>query len=172
MLSSMKEKEWKLEELAERAAVSPRTVRYYVQRGLLPSPVFRGRDTMYGEHHLLRLRAIRKLQERFLPLDAIEVELSRLGDVELESIVKGTRVPKSSLPSPRSTPEATPHAHASHASHAKVREWSRTTLAKGLELHLAHDAEPSARALAEALLALVERLRDVPSARKDKPNSP
>ncbi len=66
----------KLQDLAERAGVSARTVRYYVQRGLLPAPAFRGKDTSYGEEHLLRLSAIKLLQDRFLPLDAIQAELS------------------------------------------------------------------------------------------------
>ena len=59
-----------IEELADRAGVSRRTVRYYVQRGLLPAPPFKGPDTVYGEEHLVRLKAIRVLQARFLPLDA------------------------------------------------------------------------------------------------------
>src|SRR5262249_27518770 len=61
----------KLEELARRAGVSPRTVRYYIQRGLLPAPDFKGPDTAYGERHLLGLRIIRKLQVAYWPLDAI-----------------------------------------------------------------------------------------------------
>ena len=51
---------YKLEELARAAGTSPRTVRYYVQRGLLPAPAFRGKDTAYGPEHLVRLRAIRQ----------------------------------------------------------------------------------------------------------------
>ena len=57
--------------LAELGGVTRRTVRYYVQRGLLPAPAFRGKDTAYGPEHLVRLRAIRRLQEAFFPLDAI-----------------------------------------------------------------------------------------------------
>ena len=44
---------WKLDELAERAGVSARTVRYYVQRGLVPAPEFRGPETAYGPEHVL-----------------------------------------------------------------------------------------------------------------------
>ena len=78
MSTTKKQTEWKLAELAAEAGVSPRTVRYYVQRGLLSAPAFKGPDTVYGEEHLLRLKAIRVLQARFLPLDAIQVELARL----------------------------------------------------------------------------------------------
>ena len=66
----------KLDELAERAGVSPRTVRYYVQRGLLAAPEFRGPDTVYEAEHLARLKAIRVLQSRHLPLDAIQEALT------------------------------------------------------------------------------------------------
>jgi DNA-binding transcriptional MerR regulator len=70
-------KTFKLDELAAAAGVSGRTVRYYVQRGLLPAPQFRGRDTAYDEEHLLRLQAIRRMQDQYLPLDAIQAELAR-----------------------------------------------------------------------------------------------
>jgi len=81
-------KTFKLDELAAAAGVSGRTVRYYVQRGLLPAPQFRGRDTAYDEEHLLRLQAIRRMQ--LLQIDTISVVArspylvlwSRLGDYD------------------------------------------------------------------------------------------
>lgn len=85
--------EWKLTELAEAVGVSPRTVRYYVQRGLLPAPPFRGPDTVYGEEHLVRLKAIRVLQARFLPLDAIQAELQRLSLDELRQLADSDATP-------------------------------------------------------------------------------
>src|SRR5690242_9918497 len=89
MTARQEDQGWKLEELAQRAGVSPRTVRYYVQRGLLPAPRFRGRDTVYAQDHLLRLFAIRRLQERYLPLDAIQEHLSRRSTADLQRIVEG-----------------------------------------------------------------------------------
>src|SRR5688572_1976162 len=101
----MTRKEWKLSELAEAAGVSPRTVRYYVQRGLLSAPPFKGPDTVYGEEHLLRLKAIRVLQARFLPLDAIQVELARLSPDELRALAEA-EVPTAILPpAPPALPE-------------------------------------------------------------------
>ena len=89
----------KLDELASRAGVSPRTVRYYIQRGLLPPAEFRGPDTAYDERHLQALRAIKRLQEEYLPLDAIasalegksEAELRRIAEKGLGSAAKVTR---------------------------------------------------------------------------------
>jgi DNA-binding transcriptional MerR regulator len=63
------------EELAERAGVSRRTVRYYVQRGLLPAPSGVGRGKHYGEAHLARLMQIRELQAAGVPLEQVAARL-------------------------------------------------------------------------------------------------
>ncbi len=80
---------YKIEELAAEAGVSPRTVRYYVQRGLLPAPEFRGKDTAYGRDHLLRLHAIKRLQQAHLPLDEIQARLTLMTDAELDRLARG-----------------------------------------------------------------------------------
>jgi len=78
----------KLDELASRAGVSPRTVRYYIQRGILPPAEFRGPDTAYDERHLHALRAIKRLQEDYLPLDAIASALEGKSEAELKKIAE------------------------------------------------------------------------------------
>jgi DNA-binding transcriptional MerR regulator len=145
------ETSWKLEELAKRAGVSARTIRYYVQRGLLPAPEFHGRDTTYNDHHLSRLKAIRKLQERFLPLDAIEQELSRRSAEEIRKLGESVGVvrghhPYREPPAPRPAPAPAP-----------VESWRRIELAPGLEIHVSDRADAMTRSLAEELRALVER---------------
>jgi DNA-binding transcriptional MerR regulator len=147
--------EWKLAELAAEAGVSPRTVRYYVQRGLLPAPPFKGPDTVYGEEHLRRLKAIRVLQARFLPLDAIQVELARLSPDELRALAEA-EVPTSILPpAPPTLPEPTKASEVSTP--APVAGYRRWELAPGLELHLADTADDKTRALAEHVRALIEQ---------------
>lgn len=96
---------YKIDELAAEAGVSPRTVRYYVQRGLLPAPEFRGKDTVYGRDHLLRLQAIKRLQQQHMPLDEIQVRLQSASDVELLRIAKGEAPPGGRAPfeEPRDT---------------------------------------------------------------------
>ena len=64
-----------VEELAARAQVSRRTVRYYVQRGLLPPPRGLGRGKHYTEAHLATLVRIKELQESGVPLDDIAERL-------------------------------------------------------------------------------------------------
>jgi DNA-binding transcriptional MerR regulator len=65
--------EMRIDELARRAAVPTRTIRYYTQQGLLNPPRLQGRVGFYDERHLDRLRLIKELQEkRFLPLSVIK----------------------------------------------------------------------------------------------------
>lgn len=147
---------YKLDELAAAAGVSARTVRYYVQRGLLPGPVFRGKDSAYDQGHLVRLRAIKRLQEAFLPLDAIQAELSKRSLEEIEKLADGEPLAASPLaPSPiAQAPLAPPPKRGG----PDAQQWTKWTLAPGLELTLSHDAAPEVRALAEALLARARRL--------------
>src|SRR6266849_5215767 len=60
-----------IKELAELGGVTRRTVRYYVQRGLLPTPLGTGRGPHYTAAHLERLIHIRTLQETGVPLAEI-----------------------------------------------------------------------------------------------------
>ncbi len=65
--------EMRIDELARRAAVPTRTIRYYTQQALLNPPRLQGRVGFYDERHLDRLRLIKELQEkRFLPLIVIK----------------------------------------------------------------------------------------------------
>ncbi len=76
---------YSLADLARLADVTPRTVRYYVAQGLLPSPDAAGPATRYGEGHLARLRLIKRLQRDHLPLAEIRSRLERMGDDEVDA---------------------------------------------------------------------------------------
>jgi DNA-binding transcriptional MerR regulator len=143
--------EWKLAALAEEVGLSPRTVRYYVQRGLLPAPPFRGPDTVYGEEHRVRLKAIRVLQARFMPLDAIQVELQRLSPEELRRLAES---PVVSAPPPAPLPVPPPRWPVKDPT-VEVARYQRWLLAPGLELHVSEHAEAKVRALAERVRALI-----------------
>src|SRR3954470_6765502 len=58
-------------ELADAANLSRRSVRFYVQQKLLPTPLGRGRGRHYDRSHLDRLRQIAELQSAGHSLDAI-----------------------------------------------------------------------------------------------------
>ncbi|MFJ6772565.1 MerR family transcriptional regulator [Kitasatospora sp. NPDC091257] len=68
-----------VDELAARAGVTVRTVRFYGTKGLLPPPELGPRRVgLYGAAHLDRLELIEELQRQGLTLAAIERYLARL----------------------------------------------------------------------------------------------
>ena len=72
-----------LPELARLAGVSTRTVRFYIQQGLLPAPESRGPGARYSDEHLDRLRLIKHLQREHLPLAEIRRRLDVLRPAEI-----------------------------------------------------------------------------------------
>jgi DNA-binding transcriptional MerR regulator len=99
-----------IDDLADLGGVTRRTVRFYVQEGLLPAPLGVGRGRHYDQAHLDRLLHVKSLQEEGLPLSEIRRRLRR--------------------PGPDEAPEAPKVARAS---------WIRLTLLPGVELHVAGD---------------------------------
>ncbi|EYT82866.1 transcriptional regulator [Streptomyces sp. Tu 6176] len=68
-----------IDELAARAGVTVRTVRFYGSRGLLPPPVIGPRRVgRYGRDHLARLELIEEMQHQGMTLAAIERHLRQL----------------------------------------------------------------------------------------------
>ncbi|MFF3289067.1 MerR family transcriptional regulator [Streptomyces sp. NPDC003023] len=60
-----------MEELAEEAGITVRTLRFYRERGLIQPPRREGRIAWYDEHHLARLRTIAAMLERGHTLNGI-----------------------------------------------------------------------------------------------------
>lgn len=60
-----------MEELAEAAGITVRTLRFYRERKLIPPPRREGRIAWYDEHHLARLHTISALLERGHTLSGI-----------------------------------------------------------------------------------------------------
>lgn len=70
-----------VDQLAARAGVTVRTIRFYSTRGLLPPPAIGPRRVgRYGSDHLSRLALIEELQNQGMTLAAIERYLQRLPD--------------------------------------------------------------------------------------------
>ncbi|WP_225840016.1 MerR family transcriptional regulator [Streptomyces sp. NK08204] len=68
-----------IDELAARAGVTVRTVRFYGSKGLLPPPVIGPRRVgRYGPGHVARLALIEELQQQGMTLAAIERYLRQL----------------------------------------------------------------------------------------------
>jgi DNA-binding transcriptional MerR regulator len=101
-------------DLAELGGVSRRTVRYYVQEGLLPAPFGLGRGHHYGPAHLDRLLHVKALQEAGHTLDEIKHASAR--------------------PSKEASLQA-----AAAIPGVERTLWRRLTLAPGVELHVARN---------------------------------
>lgn len=158
---------FKLDELAAAAGVSVRTVRYYVQRGLLVPPEFRGKDTAYGEGHLLRLRAIKKLRDAHLPLDEIQARLAPCSDAELRAITTSRVAPlRAVVLTERSAESRAENSSGSSKTDehrlpfagegARCARWLRVELASGVELHVREPVDAAARRVLAAIEAALD----------------
>ncbi len=69
----------RISELSNRAGVTPRTVRFYIQQGLLPQPAYKRKNmALYSPKCVDQIRAIKRAQtERFLPLVMIRKMLEQ-----------------------------------------------------------------------------------------------
>ena len=72
----MTKRTYTIDDLVERTGFSRRTIRYYVQEGLLEPPAGRGRGGFYYDSHLERLGQIRELQAQGLRLRTIREHLA------------------------------------------------------------------------------------------------
>jgi DNA-binding transcriptional MerR regulator len=124
-----------INDLCRLTGVTQRTVRYYIQTGLLPAPGQTGPGPKYGNGHLNRLRMIRRLQREHLPLAEIRARLERMSDAEVAKSVAAAgkdsgrqqRVAQrvATRLQPRSLPRETERS-----------QWERVTLAEDVELHV------------------------------------
>ena len=99
-------------DLARLGGVTRRTVRYYVQEGLIPPPLGVGRGNHYGAEHLEQIIRVKTMQEAGRTLDEIRQGPSNRASVRRKAdTAEAVRVDRSI--------------------------WRRLTLAPGVELHLA-----------------------------------
>ncbi len=64
-----------IDDLCRLAGLSRRTVRFYIQKGLLDKPFGEKKGAWYSQEHLERLARIRQLSATGLSLDAVAREL-------------------------------------------------------------------------------------------------
>lgn len=76
---------WRIDDLAIRGGVTVDTLRYYQRAGLLPEPVGRGRQVLYGPAHLRRLHEIKDLQREGFTLSVTKklAERGTLGYIDV-----------------------------------------------------------------------------------------
>lgn len=75
-----------LKELVKATDVSERTIRYYIQEGVLPPPSGSGPASRYGVEHLTRLSLVRRFKAALLPLNQIKQLFDELLPEELEQV--------------------------------------------------------------------------------------
>ncbi|MGO3869720.1 MAG: MerR family transcriptional regulator [Alcaligenes sp.] len=79
-----------LEQLVDQTGISGRTIRYYIQKGLIPKPFGEKRGAWYTQVHLADLLRIRQWQEAGLSLDAIAGLLQAKQEVPVAPRRSGT----------------------------------------------------------------------------------
>jgi DNA-binding transcriptional MerR regulator len=82
----MEENQYTIEDLCELTGYTRRTIRYYIQEGLLDPPAGRGRGGFYFDSHLKRLNEIKSLQDKGLKLAAILEVLKKGKEPELLNV--------------------------------------------------------------------------------------
>jgi DNA-binding transcriptional MerR regulator len=76
--------EFSIDDLEKHSGLSIRTIHYYMQKGLLPSPDKRGKYASYSQEHLDRLDLILILKDMHLPLKEIRELLDSLTPEEIQ----------------------------------------------------------------------------------------
>jgi len=82
------QEEYLIHELSEQAGVTVRTIRYYTDQGLLPQPIIRGKYAYYTSEYLDRLKLIRRLKEKYLPLREIYKTMTSLTGPEVRQLIE------------------------------------------------------------------------------------
>jgi len=80
--------DYSLRELTEASGQSADTIRYYQTLGLLPPPRHEGRNAVYQDAHLERLRLIRSMSRRGLSLKVIGLLLERGGEPDSDRALR------------------------------------------------------------------------------------
>ena len=139
-----------LSELCTRASVTTRTVRYYIQQGLLVSPGA-GRGARYSQEHLDRLRLVKELQKQHLPLAEIRQRLAQLNAEQIRELLQSTKRPErprdavdyvksvlSRQPSPTPSKHQRPETGNERSTPADALHttWERIVLSPDVELHI------------------------------------
>lgn len=148
-----------LQQLSEQSGLTIRTIRYYIQQGLLAPPIPAGPHTRYEQGHLDRLRMIRHLQQRHLSLAEIRELLASKSDDEVQAALpqeSGTlayiraALEQSGVKSEAAEPSVTLPRARSH--------WERLELGEGVELHL---RRPTSREMSRKIEKLLEEARRI-----------
>jgi DNA-binding transcriptional MerR regulator len=88
----MSEDEYSLNDLAQAVGIETRTIRSYIERGLLPGAQARGRAASYSKEHLSRLHVINSLRRARpnISLGEIRIVLQGLNLEQIHGLASGS----------------------------------------------------------------------------------
>ncbi len=167
-----------LVDLCDAVDVTPRTVRYYIQQGLLPPADGAGQSASYNSGHLARLQLIKRLQATHLPLAEIRAQLDALppgGESQLLSqpspaptsaadYIRAALASSSSSPRPaRPAPSPEPPTPGASPGFGGRSTWDHHVLHRDIELHVRRPLDPQANRKLDRLLELARTLFKEPS---------
>jgi DNA-binding transcriptional MerR regulator len=136
-------KKFTIDEICALVEMNKRTVRYYIQKGLVDRPEGVGKGASYRHTHLEQLLAIRKWKVAGLSLDRIQ-------DI-LAAEKKGGGDHRPVPPQPPKKPGA-------------VEVWSHLHIGDGLELHIeprrAGLSPEQVRTLFRAVMSLAQKIKE------------
>lgn len=163
-------------ELCSQLGIKERTLRSWIQAGVVPRPPYRGTQTRFGPAAVLMAHAVAALRRSRVPLVKIKSWLAKKTQTELREIAGlppeapavPRQLPSDASPSPphpiapdqevvlRGEPLALPEtplgAHdETHQGAIAGSEWRRIELLPGLELHVQKDASAFVHGLASAI---------------------
>ena len=172
--------DYSIKEVCALADVTPRTIHFYIQQGLLAPAEGAGRGARYSDGHVARLRLIRRLQKEHLPLSEIRRQMGALDDDQvMRALARGTaaaarssaldyvksvkaRAVSQSLPLSHRRPTVDAVAAAaprsSEMSPAPRSQWERLVLDQDLEIHIRRPLSRERVRIVDKLLALAKQM--------------
>ena len=128
--------QYTFDELCTLAALPQRTVRFYIQKGLVPAPYGKNRGARYDQLHLEKLLFVRRWQQAGLSLERIA------------ELMEGAKNDMPPTPPPRP---------------GTVEVWSKLLISNGVELHIEPSrsglTNADTRALCQAVIEAFDQIK-------------
>lgn len=161
-------------DLCEALDVTPRTVRYYIQQGLLPPPTGAGAGAAYADAHVDRLRVIKALQKEHLPLAEIRARLDAVGGGDVSALIAPPPTGKSDAMSyiraalTQKSPvmvvsEPSSPGQAPLFTSARRSTWERYAVTADIEVHIRRPLDRESNRKLERLLDMARTLFTEPA---------
>ena len=130
---------YNIETLAKLAGLTRRTIRYYVQRELIPKPDGGGRGHYYTDKHLTLIEKIKAWQEQGVPLE------------KMKGLLAGGAEPKYSISMPDIVSAAAPPISSS--------QWTKIRIGEDIELSFRQGAlsDTDKKAIEKFIVAKIKR---------------